>query len=150
VLSGLRDLGPVLGHGHPRVIRRLESSYRRKNLEVTREFTEVLRRADLYICDNSSTIFELASMGRPVVLLNAPWYRREVEHGLRFWEAAEIGLQVDRPEELVEVVRWALADPPSQREKRRQAVQLAYAYTDGRATERAVKAIMEVVRQANG
>ena len=59
-----------------------------------RDFDEVMERSTLYICDNSSTLYEFASTGRPVVVLNAPWFRRDIEHGLRFWEHADVGVSV--------------------------------------------------------
>ena len=77
----------VIGHGHPRR-KDLPDWYRAHGIEYVPDFFEVCRRADVYACDNSSTLFEFASTGRPVVVLNAPWYRRDAYHGLRFWEAA--------------------------------------------------------------
>ena len=77
----------VIGHGHPKR-KDLPDWYRAHGIEYVPNFFEVLRRADVYACDNSTTLFEFASTGRPVVVLNAPWYRQEANHGLRFWDAA--------------------------------------------------------------
>ena len=60
----------VLGHQHPNR-RDIGEWYRRHGIEFTADFDEVLRRADVYACDNSSTLYEFASTGRPVVVLNA-------------------------------------------------------------------------------
>ena len=49
--------------------------YEAHGIEYVPDFDDVLRRADVYACDNSSTLYEFASTGRPVVVLNAPWYR---------------------------------------------------------------------------
>jgi UDP-N-acetylglucosamine:LPS N-acetylglucosamine transferase len=106
----------VLGHGHPRIMERLLPIYDALDIEPVYDFEEVLERADCYVCDNSSTMFEFASTGRPVVVLNPPWYRREVNHGLRFWEAAGVGVNCDRPQDLAGAVATALQDPPPQRE----------------------------------
>jgi hypothetical protein len=87
----------VLGHAHPRLLDQLGPYYRSNRIEVARSLDEVFERADLYVCDNSSSLFEFASTGRPVLVLNAPWFRPKARHGLRFWAAAGVGIQVDRP-----------------------------------------------------
>ena len=135
----------LIGHGHPRALSALRGHYATLGVEVVEQFAEVVARADCYVCDNSSTMFEFASLGRPVVVLNAPWYRREVEHGLRFWEAAGVGVQCSEPEDLPEAIATALQDAPERRAAREAAVALAYAYTDGRAAQRAAKAIRETL-----
>jgi hypothetical protein len=107
----------VIGHGHPRRSE-LASRYRRAGIEHVASFSEVCRRASIYVADNTSTLFEFAATGRPVVVLNARRYRRDVRHGLRFWDAAGVGPNVDRPRDLPDVVARALEDPPEFREKR--------------------------------
>jgi hypothetical protein len=139
-LPALAAAYPLLGHAHPRAARALERVWRRLGVEYVPSFDEVLRRADVYVCDNSSTLFEFASTGRPVVVLNAPWYRREVQHGLRFWQAATVGVQVDHPDELVAAVALALEDRPEQRAARAAALRLAYAHPSG-AAQRAARAL---------
>lgn len=64
---------------------------------------EIRRRAQLLIADNTSLMYEMAYLGRDVITLNAPWFRRDVEHGLRFWEWVP-GLQVNDPYELIDVI----------------------------------------------
>lgn len=85
----------MIGHAHPRHATDMQKHYRRAGIEFVPSFEEVCRRADVYVCDNSSTIFEFASTNRPVVLMNSRYYRKNVSHGLRFWGAATVGLQVD-------------------------------------------------------
>jgi len=127
VLPALARRFAVLGHGHPRFMARLAPFYRSAGIEPVEDFDDVLRRADLYVCDNSSTLFEFAATGRPVVVLNAPWYRRDVEHGLRFWDAATVGLQVDDPADLAGTIEAALGDPPWQRAERERVIASVYA-----------------------
>ena len=112
----------------------------RHGIEHVATFDEVCRRADVYVCDNSSTIFEFASTGRPVVLLNSPQYRKRIHHGLRFWDAASVGVQVDTAAELPDAIQRALHEDHSA--EREAALDIVYAYrTD--AAQRAADAIME-------
>lgn len=87
----------VLGHAHPRIYRDLAPTFKEMDIEAVPDFTEIVRRADVYVADNSSTLFEFAAAVGPVVVMNPPWYRREINHGLRFWEAANVGPQVTDP-----------------------------------------------------
>ncbi|SDB48912.1 CDP-Glycerol:Poly(glycerophosphate) glycerophosphotransferase [Desulfonatronum thiosulfatophilum] len=132
----------ILGHGHPRIINQLAPIYEMYGIEVVKNFEDVMERADIYVCDNSSTLFEFASTDRPVVVLNAPWYRRDVEHGLRFWEHADIGVNCDHPDDLFNAIELALSDPCDQKKRRKKAVEEIYAYTDGEASNRAAQAIV--------
>lgn len=91
----------MVGHGHPRYFPYLRKQWSKYGIKPVREFNDVALMADVYVCDNSSTIYEFAALGRPVVVLNAPWYRRDVVQGegLRFWDNVP-GIQVDGPGEL--------------------------------------------------
>jgi hypothetical protein len=144
VLGDLARAHEVIGHAHPKADwqDRMERIYRRHGIEMVKDFDEVCRRADVYVCDNSSTIFEFASTGRPVVVLNAPTYRRNVHHGLRFWEAATVGVQCDRPQDLNAKIDEALLDTPDARTAREAALSLVYAYRHG-AARRAASAVLE-------
>jgi hypothetical protein len=108
------------------------------------DFADVCRRADVYVCDNSSTLYEFASTGRPVVVLNSPQYRGTVNHGLRFWDAAHVGLHAWPGDNLGDVVERALQDPPKAREDREDALDIVYAYRTGGA-QRAADAIVRWV-----
>lgn len=126
----------LIGHGHPRAMigpPSLEKRYRRADVPLVRDFDDVCRQADVYICDNSSSLFEFAATGRPVVVMNAAHYRRDVHHGLRFWDCADVGVQVDDPARLVEAVHLALADPPEQRAAREAALDIVYPIRSGAA-----------------
>lgn len=100
-VRALRSLGfEVLGHNHPRD-GRLPIIWR--NLQVKPAgIKQVRERADVIVVDNSSLAYEMLYLNRSVVTLNAPWYRREVEHGLRFWEHVP-GWMVDGPEGLLDL-----------------------------------------------
>ena len=135
-----RDPGiKVLGHQHPNR-RDIGEWYRRHGIEFTADFDEVLRRADVYACDNSSTLYEFASTGRPVVVLNAPWYRLEANHGLRFWSAMAVGLNAWAPEDIGECAHLAANDPEFAMADADAALDIVYAYRTG-AAQRAADAI---------
>lgn len=132
----------VIGHGHPREIKKLNAWYRRIGIETVMDFEDVCRRADLYVNDASSTLFEFASTGRPVVVLNPPGYRRNIDHGLRFWEASGVGYNASVADDLEGIVRLALTDPPEQQQAREAALDLVYAYRTGGAA-RAAEALVD-------
>lgn len=143
-LPVLASVYNVIGHGHPRGMigpPRLAKRYLRCGItNVVADFAEVCRQADVFVADNTSALFEFAATGRPVVVLNSPSYRKNVEHGLRFWSAADVGVQVDRPSDLVAAVVEALKDRPQQRAKREAALAQVYAYRSG-AAERAARVL---------
>jgi hypothetical protein len=91
----------VLGHRHPRA-RHLSSVWRRLGVREA-DAHEVRIRAQLLIADNTSLSFEAAYTRRQVVSLNCPEYRRDVEHGLRFWSHVP-GVAVDGPDELLDLI----------------------------------------------
>jgi hypothetical protein len=144
-LARLRAAGlRLIGHGHPKAAHLFKRLWQQLDVEWVPEFDEVCKRADLYVCDNSSTLYEFASTDRPVVVMNAPWYRRDVHHGLRFWEAATVGLQVDAPDALLMTIQEALADKEDARADRQAALDIVYAYRNG-AAQRGAAAIVDLV-----
>lgn len=150
VLRDVANTFDVIGHGHPKGDwqDRMDRWYRKAGIMMVRDFDEVCRRASVYVCDNSSTLFEFAATGRPVVVLNHPDYRRNVHHGLRFWDAAHVGVNVDRPSDLIPMIRTALVDPPDVRARREDALKIVYPADDIRgmlAPGRAAKATAEYV-----
>lgn len=135
----------LIGHGHPRWWRHLRALWWGMGVEPVEHFGDVLERADVLAADNTSALFEFASVGRPVVVLNAPWYRRDVEHGGRFWRWADVGVQVDEPGELPAALELALADPTDVRQNRERVVAEVYPMRDGHAAERAAKVVAAVL-----
>lgn len=135
----------VIGHGHPGQGwgARLARVFERHGIEFVRDFAEVCRRADVYVCDNSSTIFEFASTGRPVVLLNARhWRRGDPGPGGRFWDWSSVGPNVWPGDDLVAVVERAIEDPVIDAELREETLAAVYAYRHG-AGERAAAVISD-------
>ena len=109
-LAALAKRYNVIGHGHPKGLGTIYRYLMRAGIEVVADFAEVCRRADLYAVDNSSTLFEFASTGRPVVVLNDPGFRKDVHHGGRFWNWADVGPQVDIPATIGDVIERAFSE----------------------------------------
>jgi glycosyltransferase involved in cell wall biosynthesis len=135
----------IIGTGHPVYWSTLKPIWVKYGFEPVLDFDEVMERADVYVRDQYSTIYEFASLDRPVVLLNAPWYRRDVEHGMRFWELSNVGVNCNEPGDLIDCIKEALTDKPEQQKLRRAAIKKIYKYMDGKSTERAVQAILSEV-----
>lgn len=132
----------VLGHGHPREWRKLRSWYEKAGIEAVEDFTEIVRRADLVCVDNSSTGPEAAACGIPVLWLNAPAYRRDVEHGGRFFEWTEGQVTCDDPERLPQRIALALADTHETQNARQLMVDTVYpGWARGRAAAFGASAI---------
>lgn len=130
----------VIGHAHPRALARIAPLYHRAGIEVVADFEDVLERADLFAADNTSALYEFAATGRPVVLLDAPWYRRGALP-LRFGDAWDVGIHATGPGDLVATIGDALLDPPEVRERRRAIMREVYAVRDGTSALRAAEAI---------
>jgi hypothetical protein len=134
--------GRIIGHGHPKAWHQISSAFRRVGIPPVQEFQEVVRRASVYVNDCSSTLYEFAALGRPVVVMNAPFYRRDVHHGLRFWDHADVGVEATGPKDLIEAIEEALEDRPQQQARRRAAVEEVYPHL-GQAVERAVSELRD-------
>lgn len=114
-----------LGHAHPRMWRKIAPWWEAMGVEVERSWPAVAARADLLAFDNTSAGFEAAALGIPVVVLNARAWRRDVDHGLRFWTYADVGLQVDDPAQLACAIRETLLLDP-QRDRRAEVARAVY------------------------
>jgi hypothetical protein len=134
----------VVGHAHPRSYFKLRRRWDQVGVESIWSFESAVAQADCYLVDNSSTLYEAASLGVPTIALNAPWYRRDVDHGLRFWDTLP-GDMIDGPDDVVTAISRALDDPDSLRDARERAVRAVYADTDGYAAQRAAQAIVRVL-----
>lgn len=132
---------PVIGHAHPRVYPQLAKWYVNNGIEPVSSLDEVFARASVMVADNTSAAWEFMSLDRPVVWLNAPWYRRRANHGMRFWDFADSGVQVNEPGELSFAIAEALMDTTPQQRRRREVIQQVYERTDGKAALRAAEAI---------
>ena len=144
--SAAKDLAtklPVLGHGHPRTKGQLSKAYKQFHISQEWDWAEAVKVAKVLTCDNSSVMFEACALDIPVVVVNAPWYRREQEWGLRFWEYADMGPQVDSPFEYAPAVEAILADD-QWKGRRKEVSDAVYGQVEG-SIGRACDAIMDLL-----
>lgn len=135
ILLAVAERFTAIGHAHPKGDwpRQMERIYSRVGIPFVAEFDDVCRQADVYVCDNSSTLPEFASTGRPVVLLNAKHWHRKGSVGGRFWDWAHLGVNVDRPQDLIAGIEEALADSPERQAAREDALGIVYQPRSGGA-----------------
>ncbi len=129
----------VYGHGHPRDAARSSLWFKRHRIGWLPSFRDVAEHATVLVVDNSSAGAEWMAMDRPVIWLNAPWYRRDMHHGGRFWDWARAGIQVDHPDDLATAVAASIATDPLAHERRKLIPEL-YA-NPGTAAQAAADAI---------
>lgn len=149
VVEAFRDQGfNVFGHEHPRWRGKMADTLARYDVPILATEDDVFSIADILIVDNSSLAYEFALLGRPVVNLNAPWYRRDIEHGLRFWSHPP-GIMIDDPNELVRLNLHDLIYPTELRAEserlRAAAIEHVYAVRDGTSSEKAAAFIASIL-----
>lgn len=147
-MGALGELGcDLLAHAHPRQLGRAAARADRLGCAWTDDFAVVLDRADALVVDNSSAGPLFAALGRPVIWLSSPDYRREVNHGGRFWEWVLDDPHVEEPEQLSAAVDAVLADrllaEPRWPSQRLQSV--LGPLCDGLAAERAAQLCLELL-----
>jgi hypothetical protein len=128
----------VLGHAHPSAMRVVRPLYERLGIEVVPDFEDVVRRADVYAVDHSSTMYEAAALRIPVIPLSRKLYdRTPIQAGFRVaYPPPEPVVQAD----FIDAVRLALKDP----EAFRFDVSGCYPYL-GHSTEVALEALRSIV-----
>jgi hypothetical protein len=117
----------VVGTCHPRYRSTVRPVYEKLGVPWV---DEALDTASVLVADATSLCSEFLSCGRPVVCLAAPWYRRDVHHGLWFWDLD--ATYVNEPEEAADIKLSELQRPTRH----------PYAFADGQAAERAATAIV--------
>lgn len=130
------------GHAHPRSWNIVKHDYSNFQVPKIKNFADVLDDASVYVADTTSTLYEFAYTGKPVVVMNASFYRKDVNHGLRFWDYVP-GLQVDHWKDLNGAVLRALDGEGE--DLRARAVDVVYPVRDGTSAKRAAAAICEVL-----
>ena len=136
----------VIGHGHPKIIETLAPKYRKMGFKVETNFEDVLRQADCYVNDSSSTLYEFSCVDRPVVIMNAPWFRKNVNFGIRWWDYTDIGPQCEDPNELVDKIKESLKEKHEYVATRHKAVEELYPHL-GTSAIVGANAIMDFVNK---
>lgn len=144
ILPLLAERYQMIGHGHPLSKSPLASLYKQAGIPIVEDFEEVMNKADIYINDASSTAYEFLLTGKPVILLNAPWFDRKTNYGIRFWEYANVGLSVDDPGVLIQMIDKTIANPAGLLQYRQKAVRDLFPNL-GNATETAVQEISAIM-----
>lgn len=135
----------VYGHGHPRWEGAIDRVLSECGMTVLRTEREVFNKAAALFVDNSSIGLEFLALGRPVVWMNAPWYRRNIHHGGRFWNWTNGVPTISEPAELITFdVNTLLTKPISTQAQ--QTVIDVYGPMDGNASQRAADVIAQYFR----
>lgn len=121
VLPILKRQYRLIAHGHPLAEDEHRSMFADIGIEYIESFEDVCRRATVYVNDLSSTLYEFMALGKPVILLNAPWFRKDVHHGIRFWDYSDIGLSVENPKDIFQALDKTLARPHLLEDEREKA-----------------------------
>ena len=141
VLPELAARYHVVGHSHPLASPEHREALERAGIEWVENFRDVLHRADVYVNDLSSTMYEFLVTGKPVVVLNAPWFRRSVHWGIRFWDYSDVGPMVEHPRQLLTAIDQVLESYETiYAAERRRAVTDLYPYA-GHSAQRAVEVL---------
>lgn len=145
-IPALAEQYDLIAYGHPLDGALYKDHFESLGIPYLDNFAEVMRQADVCINDLSSVLYEFLVTGKPVIVLNAPWFRRTVHHGIRFWDYSDIGLNVEEPGRLP-----AAIDATFERygevcaTERVAAVRDLYPYL-GHAAERAASVLVDYVR----
>jgi hypothetical protein len=120
----------VIGHAHPKGDwpARIEHYYRAAGHRARPRLRRGLPARRRLRLRQQLDAVRVRRDGRPVVVLNAPQYRRNVRHGGRFWDWAPIGINVDQPGELGDAIERALEDREPVRRERERVLGLVYAH----------------------
>lgn len=126
----------LAGHAHPKIAPVMAERFAELEIPFIQKFEDVMDLADVYVNDASSTMYEFLVTGKPVVLMNSPTFRRDVDFGIRFWQYTDIGIHANQSSELIPAIEKTLASPREFEDRRNHAVAALYpffGYSAGRA-----------------
>ncbi len=140
--SAVRDLArssefTLIGHSHPKIATVMKAYFEDIEIPYYDQFENVMRIADVYVNDASSTLYEFLVTDKPVVILNSSKFRRSFNSGVRFWDYTDVGIQVNPGDDLRDAIYQTCRDPHQHHSQRAQAVVDLYpffGYSAGRAS----------------
>lgn len=137
----------VYVHEHPKWRGRLIDEWSNDHdVPVLQYASEVFEKASILFVDNSSLATEFMLLNRPVVFMNAPWYRRDVQHGGRFWDWVAGHVMVNGPDDLLAMNPWDLVhEVDATAAACEMTTRQVYAFRDGTSSQRAANFITEVL-----
>lgn len=110
-LKRLSEKYKILGHGHPRIWSMMKKRWESIGVEPVEHFEDVVRRASVYCCDHSSTLYEWAALDRPVVILHRDNSQQQIQStGLLYQHYPNIGRFVKR-DKMESAIIESLDDP---------------------------------------
>jgi len=147
ILPQLSTQYKLIAYGHPLAREVYKPFYESIGIEYVETLVEVFHRASILINDLSSAMYEFLLTGSPVIVLNAPWFRKTVEHGIRFWDYSDIGIHVDSPEALASVIQYTLDNYSTVRkEEREKTIEDLYPFA-GRASIKAAAVLVKYLEE---
>jgi len=144
VLKELKETFNLIGHCHPKSRDHYRPIFENLGIPFVENFSDVMAQADIYVNDASSTMYEFLVTGKPVILMNAPHFRKDIHFGIRFWDYTDIGYQVKTPRELKEAIQNTIIDPNKFLKQRQKAVKDLYPYL-GNSAKVAANAILHFI-----
>src|SRR3972149_2043152 len=108
------------------------------------DWPRALSQAAAVSADNTSAMWEAAACDVPIVVLDAPWYRSDVDFPPRFWQFADVGPRIGQSGQWVDACLEAVEWAPRWAGSRKAATEAIYGEVEG-SIGRAVMAIMEVL-----
>lgn len=134
----------LIAHGHPRGDWKMMEL---NGIKFYSDLNDIMNIADVYVNDNSSSMYEFMLTGKPVIVLNCPLYDRKKDTGIRFWRYIG-GMQVNNPCELHNTIMHTINHPDHLESTRKDIVNELYPY-HGHSAQRASEVIVEFLNEKN-
>ncbi len=155
-LNVIMKLHPMAPEIYPREWRALKHlCHTKENMHFAEagsdNIVNYLAVADVLVSDLSSVVFQFLAVDRPIITFNHPERRNSPQYdaeGLE-WRWRDMGIEIDRMQDLRPEINEALKDPSSKQEIRKKYKELLFGdVVDGRTGERVKANLQEFFRNA--